>query len=263
LAFDFYKYSATGNDFIVFDNREGDANSLTKGDRIAFCSRRTGIGADGVLFLERSEKCDFKMVYFNSDGGEEGMCGNGGRAITHFAYKVLQIPFGKNDAYSIETQNGVYQASIKGNIVKLQMTEISGIGEKNIENLFEAKKSLFLKVGVSHSIFQVQDCDEVPLESISPAIRKETDSNINFFQVVSEGNIKMRTFEKGVEGETLSCGTGATATALACQKLFGWTDKVQIETKGGLLEILFDEDHSEVFLCGETRLIFKGSFETQ
>jgi diaminopimelate epimerase len=259
----FVKYSATGNDFVVVDNRLGefDVGNTALWEKI--CHRAIGVGADGALFVESSETADFKMRYVNADGGEVSMCGNGGRAITHYVHHVLKIGEGKKD-YTFETTQAKYCSSMDDEFgVKLQMTELSNWEKVDLTQFQSEGNSIYLETGVPHCIFEHSDLESLDIVETARPIRYHEDfsegTNINFYQVLGEGRIKLRTFERGVEGETLSCGTGATAAALAMSRFYGWKEKVSIETKGGLLTIQYNEDLSKVFLCGEARETFRGT----
>lgn len=258
----FWKYSATGNDFIIFDDRDGKVPAL---DWEAICHRETGIGADGILFLRSSNKSDFKMTYLNADGGEVEMCGNGGRAISHFAKYELEIVPRLNQTFEFETSEGVYSSSVKNDFVSLNMTEFSEWKRFKIENFFESEKSAFMKTGVPHCIYLVASVDSIDLDKTASPIRHnklfENGVNVNFIEKIGDHHLKMRTFERGIEGETLACGTGATAAALACNEFFGWEKSVQIDAPGGRLEIQFKGrggHFSEIYLCGKVKKISSG-----
>lgn len=257
----FSKFSATGNDFIVIDNR----NKITSPDNHTMwnrlCARKTGIGADGVLLLENSKKYDFKMRYLNSDGYESEMCGNGARAISYFA-KTLSITSQKPNQYSFETMNSSYLAEIYKEHVKLKMTELSEIRLVDLEIFNEFERSIYMNTGVPHSVFQVNSIDDFDVLGKGRDIRYhqcfKNGCNVNFFAVTGERTLAIRTYERGVEDETLACGTGATATAIAASMFFNWKDKIQITTLGGQLEIIFDDKFENVFLCGEVSELFTG-----
>lgn len=259
----FSKYNATGNDFVVIDNREQlyRAEDSLLWNRL--CSLKTGIGADGVLLLENSNRVDFKMRYINADGGEVEMCGNGARAITAFAHEVLEI---KKSSYHFETMNGVYKCSLDKEFgYKLKMTElydIEKISLKDLEPLMQSSQSMYLNTGVPHAVFEVSKLKDYPLYDNGKKVRFDhrfpKGANANFYEVLTSGHIKIRTYERGVENETLSCGTGATATALAAAKFHGWSEEVVLETLGGRLAVKFDKSLSEIYLCGKVEKIFEG-----
>lgn len=261
----FWKYSATGNDFVVFDDRDGSVPVM---DWEALCDRKSGIGADGILLLRSSDKADFRMTYLNADGGEVEMCGNGGRAISHFGKVELGISPKNNSTYEFETLEGVYNSIVEDDYVQLNMTEFSEWKKIEIKDLYPAEKSIYMKTGVPHCIFLVQSVDDIDLDSVASPIRHnkvfERGVNVNFIERIGENHIKMRTFERGVEGETLACGTGATAAALACNEFFGWKDSVQIDAPGGRIEIQFkgeDGKFSDLYLCGKAEKISSGTID--
>lgn len=263
----FWKYSATGNDFVVFDDRDGSTPEL---DWVKLCDRNQGIGADGILLLRNSEKADFKMTYLNADGGEVEMCGNGGRAISHFASKELGITPKNNSSFSFETLEGVYHSEVEGDFVKLNMTEFSEWKRHDIGGFYPHEKCIFMKTGVPHCIYLVPIVDEIDIVPMARPIRYEPmfekGTNVNFIEKVGEQHIKMRTYERGVEGETLACGTGATAVALACNEFFGWEKSVKIDAPGGRLEILFDGSEgnfSNIYLCGNVEKLTSGEIDSQ
>lgn len=261
----FWKYSATGNDFIVFDVRDGKIPDL---DWEALCHRKTGLGADGILLLGESGRADFKMTYLNADGGEVEMCGNGGRAISHFAKNELGIEPAREGQYLFETLEGVYSSTVEEDFIRLNMTEFSDWKGIDISSYYAASRSIYMKTGVPHCIYLVDSVDKIDLMKVAPPIRYEKvfekGTNVNFIEKVSDHHLKMRTYERGVEGETLACGTGATAAALASNEFFGWNKKVRIDAPGGELEIHFegsDGSFDKIYLCGKALKITSGSID--
>jgi len=250
----FYKYQGTGNDFVLIDNRQ---QTFSKNDTklISFlCDRKFGIGADGLILLEEDASTDFKMVYYNSDGSESTMCGNGGRCIVAFAKKLNLI----DNETVFNAIDGVHKASIDGNIVTLQMIDVQDIKEK--------PKHLFLNTGSPHHVQFVENLDQLDVANEGAKIRYgiygKKGSNINFVQTINENTFAMRTYERGVEDETLSCGTGVTAVALAMHYT-GTTKKnhVFIDTKGGQLQVSFDKENNTYFnvnLVGAANYVFNG-----
>jgi diaminopimelate epimerase len=288
MKLSFCKYSATGNDFIVIDNREGHLNPDHSTLWESLCHRRTGIGADGVLFLSapgaKDEGVDFKMVYLNSDGKSASMCGNGSRALSHFAHFELQLP-GKLEegledreqtSYRFLTQNGRYHSEVGPELVSVQMTELKDQGkyQLSLDPLFqEFKNSLYLNTGVPHCVLEVDDLENYPVDKMGRTLRfapllGSEGANINFFQVKSDGRVAVRTYERGVEGETLACGTGATAVAIACSEFFGWSEGAEVITHGGKLKINYTYDKSkkenkisQVWLRGGAQCVFRGEVD--
>lgn len=252
----FKKYHGTGNDFIMIDNREQvfDGNDHRF---IAFlCDRHFGIGADGLILLEKSDKQDFFMRYYNADGYEGSMCGNGGRCTVHFA-KSLDIIEQKT---TFEAFDGLHFAEINGDIVSLQMSDV-----KNIE---DHHTHLFLNTGSPHHVEMVENIGSFPVYETGKSKRYgapyfEAGSNINFVEQLDSENFRVRTYERGVENETLSCGTGVTATAIALYET-GRTKNthVKLQVEGGNLEVKFDkvgDEYHHVFLIGSATFVFEGT----
>ncbi|WP_341214828.1 diaminopimelate epimerase [uncultured Wocania sp.] len=252
----FYKYQGTGNDFVMIDNRlqTFDKNN-TK--HIAFlCDRRFGIGADGLILLENHDKVDFKMVYYNADGNQSSMCGNGGRCLVAFAKQLGVI---SNKAI-FEAIDGLHHATIEGDIVKLQM--------QNVEAVENHKSHVFLNTGSPHHVQFEENLENFDIKTKGAKIRygvpyNEAGSNVNFVKKQSDTSFKVRTYERGVENETLSCGTGVTAVALAMHYI-GETEKnlITLQTQGGNLQVSFNIEngiYNNVWLIGPAKLVYQGS----
>ena len=252
----FYKYQGTGNDFVMIDNRQHvfDKNNT---ERVKFlCDRRFGIGADGLILLENHPEYDFKMVYYNADGNESSMCGNGGRCLVAFAKQLGVI---SNKAV-FEATDGVHHASIDGDIVKLQMLDVDTI-EKH-------ENHVFLNTGSPHHVqFEIQ-IEDFDINSKGATIRygepyNTAGSNVNFVKKQSDTTFRVRTYERGVEGETLSCGTGVTAVAIAMHYIGETQEKhVILNVEGGELEVCFDfenDTYNNVWLIGSATFVYKGS----
>ena len=252
----FYKYQGTGNDFIMIDNRDlnfpkSDTKSIQN-----ICNRRFGVGADGLILLENSEEGDFRMVYFNADGNEGSMCGNGGRCIVAFAKKLDII---KTNTTFIAT-DGLHNATIENNIVNLQMIDI-----KDVE-IFE--NHTFLDTGSPHHVSFCDSVDTIKVKELGGKIRYgspyfKEGTNVNFAEQISDNSFKVRTYERGVENETLACGTGVTAVAIAANKTHKTTaNSIQLEVLGGKLEVSFKKDgdtYKKVFLKGPAQFVFEGN----
>lgn len=255
----FYKYQGTGNDFVLIDNRNRHFKNDTKIIN-RLCDRRFGVGADGLILLEDSsmDLCDFKMVYFNADGNESTMCGNGGRCIVAFAKQLNII----DSETTFEAVDGLHSAIIKGNSVTLKMTDVPTV---NI-----SKDACFLDTGSPHHVAFVDDVYDFDVFTQGRRIRNLPNykvikgTNVNFIQV-KEGIVHVRTYERGVEDETFSCGTGVTAAAITA-KLSNKIDQlpVKIITKGGNLEVDFEVDGpnavKNVWLKGPTQFVFEGDY---
>ena len=254
LQLGFYKYQGTGNDFVLIDNRQ---NTFPKNNTklVAFlCDRKFGIGADGLILLENDELSDFKMVYYNSDGNESSMCGNGGRCIVAFAKRMGVI---KSET-TFNAIDGIHKASILDEVVTLQMIDVKEIKDK--------AKYLFLNTGSPHHVQVVENMDKMDVPKEGAKLRYglygQAGSNINFVKAIDSNTFKIRTYERGVEDETLSCGTGVTAVALAMHHT-GQTDSnhVLIHTSGGQLEVSFTKEnntYTNVNLIGSAVFVFKG-----
>jgi len=255
----FVKYQGTGNDFILLDGRF----HIPELDIRFWCDRRFGIGADGLMILAQSEdpKTDFKMIYYNSDGNLSSMCGNGGRCIAHWAH---ELGIGKNGHLVFQAPDGRHEAWVNGNIVKLSMSDVDQIIQ--LDNC-----DVQLNTGSPH---YVKKCDYLPDTFVNEAREiRQSDSykkdgiNVNFYVEMDTRILECRTFERGVEDETLSCGTGVSAVALAHaheKKLNN--GKITVKTQGGNLSIYFE--HSEgkgiyhnLFLEGPADFVFKGTLE--
>ena len=253
----FYKYQGTGNDFVIIDNRQkilskNDTNLIKR-----LCDRKFGVGADGLMFLEEpeNEEDDFTMVYFNADGNESTMCGNGGRCLVAFASHMGVV---KSQA-TFTAIDGKHEALIKDSLVHLQM--------QNVKEIEEHESHLFLDTGSPHHVTVVKDLEAYNVKENGASIRHgapyfEEGTNVNFVEQITANSFGVRTFERGVEDETLSCGTGVTAVALAMHKTEQVkTNEVTIQTLGGTLKVTFektDEGYEKVFLIGPAEQVFKG-----
>jgi len=231
MNIEFYKYQGTGNDFVMVDNRHGNFNKNNTKLINKLCDRRFGIGADGLILLENHENFDFKMVYFNADGHESSMCGNGGRCIVAFA-KFLGII---NTEASFIAIDGSHLAYINDDQVKLQMT--------NVDTIRSHEDAIVLDTGSPHYVSMVENLATIKVVEEGAEVRysktfKAKGINVNFVTKLLDNTFKVRTYERGVEDETLSCGTGVTAVALAMHYI-GETEKnlVKLEVEGGHLEV--------------------------
>jgi diaminopimelate epimerase len=250
MEISFFKYQGTGNDFIMIDNRNG-ALSLTN-EQIAFmCHRRFGIGADGLILLESEPGFDFRMVYYNSDGNQSSMCGNGGRCIVAFAKQLGLI----QDKAKFSAIDGAHEATINSEgIVALKMQDV-----KNIEL---GEDFFYLNTGSPHYVRLVEDVESFDVFHEGRKVRnserfREEGTNVNFIEKQDDG-IFVRTYERGVEDETFSCGTGVTAAALVAALKGMATSK-----KGGTLEVSFEkvleQNFYNIWLKGPALKVFKGS----
>ncbi|GAA4885715.1 diaminopimelate epimerase [Flaviramulus aquimarinus] len=251
----FYKYQGTGNDFVMIDNRQQTFNKKDIKHIAFLCDRRFGVGADGLILLENHPDFDFKMVYYNADGNESSMCGNGGRCLVAFAKQLGVI---KNKAV-FEAIDGLHHATINDDIVKLQMLDVDTV--ENYDN------HVFLNTGSPHHVQFENDIENFDIKNKGASIRygapyHEAGSNVNFVKKESDSVFRVRTYERGVEDETLSCGTGVTAVALAMNYI-GETEKnhINLKAEGGDLQVCFDVKngiYKNVWLIGPATFVYKG-----
>lgn len=253
---EFVKYQGTGNDFIILDGRKQVPQNL---DVALLCHRKFGIGADGLMILQNHPKHDFEMIYYNSDGNLSTMCGNGGRCLAHYAHA---LGLGSNNSVIFHAVDGEHRAEINGDWVSLGMIDTS-LGEKR-DNVY------ILNTGSPHYVYFTENAvSEIDLVPFARNIRYGSEFqaegiNVNVVQVLGNHHLDMRTYERGVEDETLSCGTGVTAAALAyllsTQELGG---SVKVTTPGGELEVTaaFADGHfSSVVLKGPVERVFTGKY---
>lgn len=257
MEIEFYKYQGTGNDFIILDNRKDAYSALATGQIRDLCHRRFGIGADGLMMLNEKEGYDFEMRYFNADGREGSMCGNGGRCIVRFA---ADLGIHKAE-YSFLATDGPHAARIDDHdIVSLRMIDVDEITEYHGD--------LILNTGSPHYIKYVNDLDDQDVVKKGMDIRYDRDFeeegiNVNFVERLDEPDkIAVRTYERGVEDETFSCGTGVTAAALVSYHNESGFNLVYVHTKGGDLQVEFDRvdegSFSNIWLCGPAKKVYEG-----
>ena len=251
----FYKYQGTGNDFILLDNRNGTI-SLTTEQINHLCDRRMGIGADGLMLLERVADFDFKMVYYNADGNESTMCGNGGRCIVAFAFALGII---KNQTSFLAIDGGHIATLESPTYVNLQMIPVT--------NFEKSEEDFILNTGSPHFVQWREDVANIDVFHLGRAIRQQERCqpkgiNVNFATQKSDDIISVRTYERGVEDETLSCGTGVTAVAIASTYGQEGIFKKTIETPGGILSVSFEKDGAtsanNVWLSGPALMVYQG-----
>ena len=252
----FYKYQGTGNDFIIIDNRNQDFPKSVAKLIAQLCDRRFGIGADGVLLLENDSDTDFRMVYYNADGNEGSMCGNGGRCLVAFA-RSLKIISNETSFIAID---GLHQAQIfEDGLIALQM--------KDVDTIEITAEYIFLDTGSPHHVQIDENLATIDVKILGSNIRNsdmygKVGTNVNFVKQENEDTFSMRTYERGVEDETYSCGTGASAVAIAMRAIGKTThNKINLNVKGGKLEVSFNKNNekfTDVFLKGPAEFIFKG-----
>ena len=260
---DLIKMTGSGNDFVVIDNRK-TAITQRKPYAVRLCDRKFGIGADGLLLLEKSTKADFRMRIFNPDGSEAEMCGNGLRCILRFAVETGIV---RKKKMFVETMAGILEGEVSGSTVKAQLN-VTGKPRLNLKIPAGGKviTGHFLNTGVPHAVILTDDIDAVDLETIGPAIRyhaifKPKGTNVDWIQAVNRHAVKIRTYERGVEGETLSCGTGSVAGAIVSFLLQKTSPPVKVLARSGeTLTVYFDTDLSKIYLEGRVGMIFKGEW---
>jgi diaminopimelate epimerase len=252
----FYKYQGTGNDFVILDNREGLYNQLTHAQVHHLCDRRFGIGADGLMLLNNKPGYDFEMVYYNSDGGESSMCGNGGRCLVKFAFHQDII----RTTYNFLATDGEHLAEIdEHGIVRLKMQDVMSVSDEHGDMVLNTGSPHYVKT-VNHLLHYdvVNKGREI---RNSPAFQPGG-INVNFVEAQSQDEIMVRTYERGVEDETFSCGTGVTACAIVnFHNECGFNDVV-VHTKGGRLSVEFERNangtYTNIWLCGPAEKVFEG-----
>jgi diaminopimelate epimerase len=263
----FTKMNGAGNDFILFDNRTGNVD-LDRDQIAKLCDRHRGIGADGILLLEKpANKADFRMRYFNADGGEAEMCGNGARCFARFANAVG----GEKQKISFETPAGVISAELKDNLVTLRMTEPTDLRLNiDLSSGSENKPIHFINSGVPHVVIPVAKIDDVDVRREGAAIRyhkmfSPNGTNVNFIEKRGPNHIAIRTYERGVEDETLACGTGIVASALVFAAIEEGEAPVTILARGGdELQVGFERTQHQfrtVTLTGPAEFVFEGTID--
>ena len=255
----FYKYQGTGNDFVIIDNRDLQFNRTNNFLVEKLCDRRYGIGADGLMLLQNKQGFDFEMVYYNADGNESSMCGNGGRCIVEFARSLGLV----KDRASFIATDGPHTAIVKPEFISLKMNDV-----KEVELTTDFS---FLNTGSPHYVAFVTQLSTYNVFEEGKKIRNKerfqpNGTNVNFVEKQS-GELFVRTFERGVENETFSCGTGVTAAALVAsiKNLATAPDSCNIKTLGGQLLVKFkrhaDNSFTDIWLEGPATFVFKGETE--
>lgn len=260
----FTKISGSGNDFVVFDNRDKALGGDLTGFVQKVCARRTGVGADGILLLEPGKGHDFMMRYYNSDGSEAEMCGNGARCIAYFAHTIGAA----KEKMSFLAKDGPHTAEVQGTKVKVSMQDPTQI-QLGIDLELKGKVLSVhcANTGVPHALVLTTDVENADVQGVGREIRYHpkfapAGSNADFVQVTGPQSLKLRTYERGVEYETLACGTGATAAAILVHLLKKVEPPVEVTTKSGeVLTIHFKSDGgkiTDVLLEGDVSPVFEG-----
>lgn len=255
----FYKYQGTGNDFIIIDNSKNEYTGLTQKTIQLLCDRKFGIGADGLILFNQKEGVDFEMDYFNADGRRSSMCGNGGRCIVKFYADQGHEKL----SYTFLAPDGIHNAEIdQKNRVRLKMN--------NVNRVITHHNHCILNTGSPHYVKFVTQLEELDVYENGKEIRnnkefKAEGINVNFVEVLAEDQIFVRTYERGVEAETLSCGTGVTAAALVAAHNERGFNNVVIKTLGGELSVEFNKmgenEFTDIWLCGPASKVFEGEID--
>ncbi|MEL6389711.1 MAG: diaminopimelate epimerase [Bacteroidota bacterium] len=256
----FQKYQATANDFIIVDQMKHSYLEQPESKIISrLCDRRLGVGADGLMLITPAKDADFRMIYYNSDGRESTMCGNGGRAIAHMAYLLGYT----GEQTTFEAIDGIHEARIVGSEVDLHMIDVNGV------SIYE--QDYVVDTGSPHYVTWREGLRHLDISHLGASIRysaafEKEGINVNFCEQRNE-SVHVRTYERGVEGETHSCGTGVTAAALALSHQQQWKDGshiVPIVTKGGKLKVSYDkvqDSYTNIWLSGPATKVFEGVIE--
>ncbi len=260
----FYKYHGAGNDFIMIDNRDGHFDIDDIEHIKLVCHRRFGVGADGIMLVEKHPEYDFRMMFINSDGSRGSMCGNGARCIVSFAHNILKII--KNpDNIVFETAKGMHRAMVlKDGQIKLKMNDIKNISTRN-------DLPFTSDTGTPHNVIFVENIYKCPVIEIGRKLRYEDPDGVNANFVEIKNNIyNVRTYERGVEDETLACGTGSTSVAIVSHQLGFLKENIcHIKQPGGDLTVEFDppknkgEPYTNIWLTGPAVCVFKGEWENK
>ena len=259
MKVNFYKYQGTGNDFVILDNFNSHAPELSTAQIKFICDRNFGVGADGLMLLSKKEGYDFEMIYYNADGNQSSMCGNGGRCLVKFAY---HRGIHKN-TYNFIAIDGEHEAEIdEDGTVSLKMQSVSKVDYHTHHTI--------LNTGSPHFVKFTENVEQLNVAAAGNEIRysnifEKEGINVNFVEILDEDTIYVRTYERGVENETLSCGTGVTAAALISAHNQNGFNTVDVKTKGGKLSVEFnkiDDQHFEdIWLCGPAAFVFSGEID--
>ncbi len=268
MFLEFTKMNGAGNDFVLVDNRAGSVQ-LTQAQIVRLCDRHRGVGADGAILLKPcvSGKADWAWDFYNSDGSTGEMCGNGARCFARFVQRQTQL----DKDFTFETEAGIIRAQFQGDRVTVSLTAPTNLRIGDSVPLSSGPFTIHsINTGVPHAVLYVPDADRAMILQQGPEVRRHAHfgprgTNVNFVQVTGPNEIRVRTFERGVEGETLACGTGVTASALISSRVHGFTSPVRVRVQGGdLLEVSFAEKQGafvDVKLNGPADFVFTGKVE--
>jgi diaminopimelate epimerase len=268
MVLEFTKMNGAGNDFVLLDGR-GQGIKLTRRQVVRLCDRHRGIGADGLVVLKAcaSGKADWAWEFYNRDGSRGEMCGNAARCFARY----VQRQTGSKGNFTFQTQAGIIRARFQGGRVTVNLTPPEGLRLNERVPLSLGSSTIhFLNTGVPHAVLFVPDADKAMVGELGPEIRRHPHfgrrgTNVNFVQVLGPSRIRVRTFERGVEGETLACGTGVTASALVSARIHGFDSPVKVRVQGGdELEVSFkiaNGQFADVRLSGPAQFVFAGRIE--
>ena len=268
MLLNFTKMNGAGNDFILIDNRTAGLH-LSREQIVRICDRHRGVGADGVILLvsARSGKADWAWDFYNSDGSTGEMCGNGARCFGRFVQRTA----GTNGSFTFETGAGIITAALQGDRITVNLTAPGNLRLNEQVALASGVQTIHsLNTGVPHAVLFVPDADKAMVMQLGPEIRRHSHfgprgTNVNFVQVLGPNQIRVRTFERGVEGETLACGTGVCAAAMIASRVHGFTAPISVRVQGGeKLEVDFRDDgaaFSAVHLTGPAEFAFTGQID--
>lgn len=268
MLLEFTKMNGAGNDFVLIDGR-ANKPQLSREQIVRLCDRHRGIGADGLIVLTpcKSGKADWAWEFYNSDGSTGEMCGNGARCFARF----VQRRTGSDRDFSFETEAGVIKTHFSGDRVTVNLTDSHGLRLNEVLPLSNGSQTVhFLNTGVPHAVLFVPDADKAMVQQLGPELRRHPHfgpkgTNVNFVQVLGPGSIRVRTFERGVEGETLACGTGVTASAIIAARVYQFNPPIKVRVLAGDdLEVDFAEAKDgfhAVHLTGPAEFVFEGKTE--
>jgi diaminopimelate epimerase len=266
MILEFRKMNGAGNDFVLIDNRAGNIR-LTREQIVRICHRQRGVGADGLFLLIpcRSGKADWAWEFYNSDGSAADMCGNGARCFARFIEKTV----GARSKTTFETGAGVITANFEGARVTVTLTPPRELRLGEVVPTSAGALTVHsLNTGVPHAVIFVPDADKAMVQSLGAEVRHHKHfapkgTNVNFVQILAPGQIRVRTFERGVEGETLACGTGVSASAMVAGRVHGFRPPVKVQVQGGeMLNVNFTESNGafgDVRLEGPAEFVFEGT----
>jgi len=266
----FTKIVASGNDFVIIKN--SCSSSLVPRQELVkkICNRKYGAGADGMLLLEKSKKADFRMRIFNADGSEADMCGNGARCVAFYTRSTLHAP---RSTLKIETKAGIAESQVRADRVKIKLTQARDYQPRIAIKINGRELRIYsINTGVPHAVIFVEGVDTIDVSNIGRQIRyyecfAPQGTNVNFVEAINKNTIKVRTYERGVEDETLACGTGAAASAIVYSlqsTVYSQKNKINVITQGGeTLKVYFDREGNKVDnLCleGKVKIVYRGEY---